>query len=65
MAIGYKIGLKLKGEKTLGLLNVFYSIISFASIAEVIIYNLPLDIEFPEMFPGFAIPMHFFLYFLF
>lgn len=60
MVIGYQLAAKWKGEKLIGLLNVFYSIISFASIAGVLGFNLPLEIESPEMFPGMVIPMHFF-----
>lgn len=60
MASGYKLILAWKGENTLGWINIIYSVLSFASIIGVIGYNLPLEIEFPEMFPGLVIPMHFF-----
>jgi hypothetical protein len=60
MASGYKLAIKWKGTKTIGWLNVFYSIISFASIVGVLGFDLPLEIESPEMFPGMVIPMHFF-----
>jgi len=40
--------------------NFLFSILSFASIIGPIGFKLPLDFEFPEMFPGYAIPMHFF-----
>jgi len=60
MAIGYALAIKWKGEKTLGWLNVAYSVLSFASIVGVLGFNLPLTIESPEMFPGLVIPMHFF-----
>lgn len=60
MVIGYKLGIQWKGEKVIPWLNILYSIISFASITGVLGFNLPLDIESPEMFPGMVIPMHFF-----
>ncbi|MCC6370566.1 MAG: hypothetical protein IT236_06160 [Bacteroidia bacterium] len=60
MATGYALAIKWKGEKTVGWLNVAYSVLSFASIVGVLGFNLPLDIESPEMFPGMVIPMHFF-----
>ena len=60
MAIGYKIVLGWKGNKLLGWLNIVYAVLSFASIIGVLGFTLPLEIESPEMFPGLAIPMHFF-----
>ena len=60
MAIGYKLAIKWKGEKAIGWLNIAYSVFSFASIAGVFGFNLPLDTEWPELFPGMIIPMHFF-----
>lgn len=60
MAIGYKLAIKWRGIKTIGWLNVVFSVLSFASIAGILGFNLPLEIESPEMFPGMVIPMHFF-----
>lgn len=60
MAVGYKLALKWKGIKTIGWLNILFSVFSFASIAGVMGFNLPLDTESPELFPGMIIPMHFF-----
>lgn len=60
MAVGYKLALKWKGTKTIGWLNILFSIISFATIAGVFGFNLPMDTESPELFPGMIIPMHFF-----
>lgn len=60
MTTGYILVSKWKGKQLLPWANVAYGIISFASIAGVMSFNLPLDIEFPEMFPGLTIPMHFF-----
>lgn len=60
MAVGYKLAIKWKGINTIGWLNIIYSILSFASIAGVFGFNLPLETEMPELFPGMVIPMHFF-----
>ena len=51
---------KWKGRKWLGGLNILISVLSFVSIINVLGMILPLDIESPEMFPGLAVPMHFF-----
>jgi hypothetical protein len=60
MAVGYKLAIQWKGSKTIGWLNIAFSVISFATIAGVLGFNLPLDTESPELFPGMVIPMHFF-----
>jgi hypothetical protein len=60
MAVSYKLAIQWKGSKTIGLLNIAFSIISFASIVGVLGFNLPLDTESPELFPGMVIPTHFF-----
>ena len=49
--------LKQKGEI---LFNFLFSIISFACVMIPISVSLPLDILFPELFPGLAVPMVFF-----
>jgi len=49
--------LKQKGEVVF---NFLFSIISFACVMVPISISLPLDIEFPELFPGLAVPMVFF-----
>ncbi len=49
--------MKAKGEI---IFNFTFVILSFVSIIGVFAASLPLDIEFPELFPGFAVPMHFF-----
>ena len=51
---------KFKKENLQGILNVIIVVLSFASIIGPISMTLPLDIEFPEMFPGLVVPMHFF-----
>jgi hypothetical protein len=40
--------------------NFLFSILSFALIIIPISISLPLDIKFPELFPGLAVPMIFF-----
>jgi cbb3-type cytochrome oxidase subunit 1 len=40
--------------------NFTLTILSFASIIIPISVTLPLDIQYPELFPGLAVPMHFF-----
>lgn len=60
MALGYVIAARLKRPLLIPILNVLYCIMSFASIIGILSFKLPLNIEFPEMFPGLAIPMHFF-----
>lgn len=49
--------LKKKGELVF---NFLFSIISFACVIIPISLTLPLDIKFPELFPGLAVPMVFF-----
>ncbi|MGB1319239.1 MAG: hypothetical protein ACPG5W_13565, partial [Flavobacteriales bacterium] len=43
-----------------GWVNVAIVFVSFASILGPLSIALPLDVDFPELFPGLAIPMHFF-----
>ena len=59
-AIGYiLLSLVLKG-KTDMVFNILFVILSFASILGPIGFKLPLEQESPELFPGLAVPMHFF-----
>lgn len=60
LALGYKFGIQWKGTSTIGWLNIIFSVLSFASIVGVLGFNLPLETESPELFPGMVIPMHFF-----
>ena len=60
MAIGYELLERFKKSNLKGWLNVLITVLSFLSILGPLSMSLPLDIEFPEMFPGLAIPMHFF-----
>lgn len=60
MAFSYFLIVKLKLIKFLGYLNILIVIFSFVSILGVFGFQLPMEIESPELFPGLAIPMHFF-----
>jgi hypothetical protein len=60
MSLGYVLVMKWRPSLNIAWLNIVYTVLSFASIVMVLSFKLPLDIEFPELFPGLAIPMHFF-----
>jgi hypothetical protein len=49
--------LKKTGEV---IFNFAFAILSFASVIFPISMSLPLDVKTPELFPGLAVPMHFF-----
>jgi hypothetical protein len=40
--------------------NLLFLILSFASITYSLAVTLPLEIKYPELFPGLTVPMHFF-----
>lgn len=46
--------------KLTGWMNVLIAIVSFVSIIGAMNTALPLDIDYPELFPGLMVPMHFF-----
>jgi hypothetical protein len=52
-----EIWLKKKGELVF---NFLFSIVSFSLVIIPISVSLPLDLKFPELFPGLAVPMVFF-----
>ncbi len=60
MTLGYAALEKFNKQNLQGWLNILIAVLSFASIIGPIGMSLPLDIEFPEMFPGLVVPMHFF-----
>lgn len=60
MSLGYMLATRWRPTLNIGWLNILYLVLSFASIIMVLSFKLPLEIEFPELFPGLAIPMHFF-----
>ena len=58
--IGYWLSAKVfKGAGQI-IFNLLFTLLSFASILGPFAATLPLDIEFPEMFPSLVVPMHFF-----
>ena len=59
MSAGYMTLIKFNKLAWSGWLNIVIGVLSFASILGPISMSLPLDVEFPEMFPGLVIPMHF------
>lgn len=65
IATGYALLLRFKKQNWAGGLNLLIAILSFASVVSPISMKLPLDIASPELFPGLAVPMHFFPAFAF
>lgn len=60
MTLGYAALMKFEKQNFSAWLNILIVVLSFASIIMPIGMSLPLDIEFPELFPGLVVPMHFF-----
>ena len=52
-----QIWLKRKGEIVF---NFVFVLLTFASIMAPFAMKLPFDVEYPELFPGLIVPMHFF-----
>lgn len=61
MSLGYFALLKMKKMQWMGIVNILYMIVAFLSILPPMRMSLPLEVEFPELFPGLVIPMHFFV----
>ena len=59
-AIGYFLLSKVLKSHTEAVFNLLFAVITIATIVYPIGFKLPLDVEMPELFPGLAIPMHFF-----
>jgi hypothetical protein len=59
-AVGYFLLSKVLKSNTEAVFNLLFTIITFATILGPIAAKLPLETEMPELFPGLAIPMHFF-----
>src|SRR6187549_2640881 len=59
-AVGYFLLSKVLKSNTEPVFNLLFTIITFATILGPIAAKLPLETEMPELFPGLAIPMHFF-----
>ena len=58
--IGYWAFKKLLKKNADIFFNLSFTILSFATVIFPISISLPLDIKNPELFPGLAVPMHFF-----
>src|SRR5262245_34250515 len=59
-ALGFWLADKLFKNNGEIVFNLLFTILTFASLAGPILFRLPLEAEMPEMFPGYAVPMHFF-----
>lgn len=59
-SILYWILIKWLGKKGELIFNCVFVLCLFASITWSFALKLPLDMQFPELFPGLAVPMHFF-----
>ena len=59
MSIGYMALIKWGKLQWIGWLNILIVTLSFLTIFLPVAMRLPLDVDFPEMFPGLVIPMHF------
>ena len=59
-AIVYWLAIKWLPKSGEIFFNFAFTILSFASVIIPIYFSLPLDIKYPELFPGLAVPMHFF-----
>ena len=59
-SLGYWLITKWLNKNADIFFNFSFTILSFASVILPISLSLPLDIQYPELFPGLAVPMHFF-----
>lgn len=57
MHYGFVLWLGKKGEI---IFNFLFSILTFVCVMIPISISLPLDVKFPELFPGLGVPMVFF-----
>jgi hypothetical protein len=58
--LGYWLAKKAFGRNAEMIFNVVFMLFSFGSIVAPLAISLPLDVQNPELFPGLAVPMHFF-----
>ncbi len=59
-SFGFGLFSKWFKNKAAIIFNFTFSLLSFASVMIPISISLPLTIKNPELFPGLAVPMHFF-----
>lgn len=60
MAIGYILLEKIGKPNGKGLLNIVIMCLTVLSMFSPLLMDLPLELDFPELFPALAIPMHLF-----
>ncbi len=58
--VGYSVLQRLLPQHAETTFNFSVSVLTIASLVLPLSFRLPLDIDFPEMFPALALPMHFF-----
>tara|TARA_R110001599_G_C12054613_1_gene642542 strand:- start:304 stop:702 length:399 start_codon:yes stop_codon:yes gene_type:complete len=59
-SVGFWLADKLLAKTGRIIFNFIFTLFSFVSILGAFSATLPLDLEFPEMFPSLVVPMHFF-----
>jgi hypothetical protein len=60
MAIGYILLDEIGKPNGKGVLNLVIIMLTSFSILSPLLMDLPLELDFPELFPALAIPMHLF-----
>ena len=60
MAVGYFLLEKIDKPNGKGVLNLIIILLTSLSILSPLLMDLPLELDFPELFPALAIPMHLF-----
>jgi hypothetical protein len=60
MALGYVLLQKIGKPNGKGVLNLVIILLTSISILSPLLMDLPLELDFPELFPALAIPMHLF-----
>jgi len=60
MAIGYILLEKMGKTNRKGVLNLVIIGLTSLSVLSPLLMDLPLELDFPELFPALAIPMHLF-----
>ena len=60
MSLSYYFIYRWNNGKGLAWVNILIAVVSFATVMAPLAAQLPVDLDSPELFPGLAIPMHFF-----
>jgi hypothetical protein len=58
--LGYWLMKKWMRSNVEIIFNFTFTILSFASVLVAFSFKLPYDVQYPELFPGLTVPMHFF-----